>query len=102
MGGLPLRQQYHVVLAGLKGVEKVDGLQVRVLGVDPPAIPIEFLLQKDAANPDIVVVQTAVLIESFLLLPDRYGQIATLRKFYSADGDVKTGHFLTFLHVDAD
>ena len=66
----PLRHDDEEVGArGEVGLE-TDGFGFGVFSGDPPVIPVKLFLHQNGPYPDVLVLETTVLIESFLLLSD--------------------------------
>lgn len=70
MGVSPLRHNDEEVVAGSEVGFKIDGFRVGVFATDPSVVTVELFLDENDPDPDVLVLETAVLVEPFLFLSD--------------------------------
>ena len=69
----PLWHYYHKVLSLSQESLEINRLLVGILARNPPILPIELSLNQYDPHPHVLVLETAALVESDLLLLYRQG-----------------------------
>jgi hypothetical protein len=69
----PLWHYYQKVIALSQESLKIDRFLVRIFPSYPPILPIELSLNQYDPHPHVLVLETAALVKSYLLLLYRQG-----------------------------
>ena len=94
MWTFPFRYQNDKVLSCLEEVSKVHSFCRGIASTMPSIVCLKLFLQDDDSIPDIVIIETTILIKSFLFLPNWDTYLTRLGYFQNPQRNIKSWQLL--------